>query len=288
MNLSFNLKKMKKSPHSIVVVRGAGDLATGIIIRLKKSGFYVIALECASPTSIRRTVSLSEAVYDGEKEVEGVKAVLVHNFSDAISLSSISGVVPLLVDEKAECVKRIRPLVLIDAIIAKRNLGTKITDAPLVIGVGPGFTAGVDCHVVIETMRGHYLGCVIRKGSALPNTGTPGLIGGVGKERVIHSPVSGIVKGLRNIGENVQKDSVIALVGDEEVKAPITGTLRGLIRSGLSVSEGFKIADVDPRNVSEYITTTSDKAKAIAGGVLEAILSSVSWIIVCDTENGDV
>lgn len=280
MNLSFNLKKLRKSPHSVVVVRGGGDLATGIIVRLKKAGFYVIALECAHPTSIRRTVSLSEAVYDGEKEVEGIKAVLVHTFSDAVSLSSISGVVPVLVDENAQSVKRIRPLVLVDAIMAKRNLGTSINDADLVIGVGPGFTAGIDCHAVIETMRGHYLGSVIKEGSAEPNTGIPGLVGGVSSERVVHAPSSGIVKGIRNIGDSVEKDSVIALIGDVEVKAPISGTLRGLIRSGLTVKKGFKIADVDPRNVKEYITTCSDKAKAIAGGVLEAILSSVSWAII--------
>ena len=280
MNLSFNLRKLHRSPHSIVVVRGAGDLATGIIVRLKKAGFCVIALECECPTSIRRTVSLSEAVYDGEKEVEGIKAVLVHNFSDAISLSSIRGVVPLLVDENAQSVRRIRPLVLVDAIMAKRNLGTTINDAKVVIGVGPGFTASVDCHAFIETMRGHYLGGVIKNGSAEPNTGIPGLVGGFASERVIHSPTSGIIKGITNIGESVEKDSVIALVDDVEVKSPISGTLRGLIRSGLFVKEGMKIADVDPRNVREYITTCSDKAKAIAGGVLEAVLSSIPWTIV--------
>lgn len=272
MNLSLNFNPLKKQKPHIILVRGAGDLATGTIVRLKNAHFSVIALECKKPTSIRRTVSFSEAVYDGEMEVEGIKAVLVHTPSDALSLSSIDGVVPILVDEKAESIKKINPCVLIDAIIAKRNIGTKITDAPTVIALGPGFTAGVDCHAVIETSRGHYLGRVITNGSAIPNTGIPGIIGGVGIERVIHAPDDGIFKGICSIGDTVKEGDTIALVGSTEVKASISGTLRGLLRSGLSVPKGFKIADIDPRSVYEYTKTCSDKARAIAGGVLEAIL----------------
>lgn len=283
MNLPLNLNTFKKQKPHIVVVRGAGDLATGTIVRLKNAHFSVIALECEKPTSIRRTVAFSEAVYDGEMEVEGIKAVLVHTPSDALSLSTIEGVVPVLVDPKGESIKKLNPTVVIDAIIAKKNLGTKITDAPLVIALGPGFTAGLDCHAVIETARGHYLGSVITNGTAIPNSGVPGIIAGVGKERVIHSPDSGIVKGICSIGDTVSEGETIALVGDTEVKASISGTLRGLIRTGTEVTKGFKIADIDPRSVEEYTKTCSDKARAIAGGVLEAILMFTPYTLLDST-----
>lgn len=283
MNLPLNFNPLKRQKSNIVVVKGAGDLATGTIVRLKKAHFSVIALECKQPTAIRRTVAFSEAVYDGEMEVEGIKAVLVHTPNDAVSLSSIEGVVPVLVDEKAESIKKINPIVVVDAIIAKRNINTKITDAPCVIALGPGFTAGVDAHAVIETSRGHYLGSVITNGSAIPNTGIPGIIGGVGKERVIHSPSEGVFKGICSIGDTVKEGDVIALVGDVEVKASISGTLRGLLRSGLEVPKGFKIADIDPRSVEEYTKSCSDKARAIAGGVLEAILMLTPYTLIPGT-----
>lgn len=283
MNLPLNFNPLKRQKPNIVVVKGAGDLATGTIVRLKKAHFSVIALECKQPTAIRRTVAFSEAVYDGEMEVEGIKAVLVHTPNDAVSLSSIEGVVPVLVDEKAESIKKINPIVVVDAIIAKRNINTKITDAPCVIALGPGFTAGVDAHAVIETSRGHYLGSVITNGSAIPNTGIPGIIGGVGKERVIHSPSEGVFKGICSIGDTVKEGDVIALVGDVEVKASISGTLRGLLRSGLEVPKGFKIADIDPRSVEEYTKSCSDKARAIAGGVLEAILMLTPYTLIPGT-----
>lgn len=278
--MTFAKNVFKKQNHHIVVIRGAGDLATGIIVRLKRAHFHLIALECENPSSIRRTVALSEAVYEGEAEVEGIKGVLVHSPSDAISLSGVEGVVPVLVDEKAESVSKIKPSILIDAIIAKRNLGTKITDAPLVIGVGPGFTANVDCNVVIETQRGHYCGRVIQEGRAIENTGIPGIIAGYGSERVIKAPCQGIVKNIANIGDSVSALDVIAMVDNTEVRATISGTLRGLIKNGFKVNEGFKIADIDPRSVSEYIYTCSDKAMAIAGGVMEAIFTNCQYTLL--------
>lgn len=269
----MNFKQMMKGPLKIVVVRGAGDIATGVIVRLKRAHIPVIALECRVPTSIRRTVSLSEAVYDGEMQVEGIKALLVHSPSDAVSLSAIDGVVPILVDEKGEMIKKIKPVAVVDAILAKRNLGTRITDAPCVVALGPGFTAGVDCHAVIETQRGHYLGQVIKEGSAIPNTGIPGLINGVGEKRVVHSPAAGVFKVVKTIGDHVEEGEIIATVDNVNVVSKISGTLRGIIRNNIVVTEGLKVADVDPRDEGVYVNTISDKARAISGGVLEALLS---------------
>ena len=260
--------------NDIVIVRGAGDLATGTIIYLKKAGFRVVALETATPTTIRRTVALSDCVYDGKTMVEGITGVKVNSVDEALKLSLDKTFVPVLVDENGSSISQIKPRVLVDAIIAKRNCGTKITDAPLVIALGPGFTAGVDCTAVIETARGHYLARVItEKGKgALPNTGIPGIIAGVGKERVIHSPSSGKFRGVKNIGDSVKQGEIIAYVDDTPVLASISGTLRGLLHSGLTIKEHFKIADIDPRDCREYIHFVSDKARSIAGGVLLAIL----------------
>lgn len=260
----------------LVVVRGAGDLATGTIVRLFKAGYSVIALETEKPTVIRRTVSFAEAVYDGEMIVEGVKGILAKNYADVRSILD-SGSVPILIDEKLSLLDTFHPVALVDAIIAKKNLGTKKGMAPLVIALGPGFEAGVDADFVIETKRGHSLGSVIRQGSAIPNSGIPGLVGGYGKERVIHSPSSGKFRGVKMIGDLVRKDDVIAYVGDVEVKASIDGKLRGLLHDDLVVPPGFKIADIDPRGENADHLTISDKARAIAGGVLEVIDSYVNF-----------
>lgn len=259
--------------NDIIVVRGAGDLATGTLIYLKKSGFKVLALETKQPTTIRRTVALSECIYEGECTVEGIKGKCVKDINDALPLLDSNDIIPVLVDERAESIKALKPTVVVDAIIAKRNCGTDICDAPLVIALGPGFIAGKDCHVVIETSRGHYLGRPIFEGSALPNTGIPGIIAGYGKERVVHSPTSGVFKGVKNIGDSVKSGEIIAYVDDTPVYSNIAGTLRGLLRSGLFVKEHFKVADTDPRDCKEYIHLVSDKARCIAGGVLLTILS---------------
>ena len=295
----------------LIICRGAGDLATGIIHRLHRAGHRVIALETDYPAAIRRQVSFCEAVYDGSAAVEGVTARLVPALADAetdtetysgindtpaahiasekwdsaaIEAVLEAGEVPLLIDQKGESIALLKPDVVVDAIIAKKNLGTTINMAPLVIGVGPGFTAGQDVHLVIESMRGHNLARIITDGMAQPNTGVPGNIAGFTSERVIHAPAAGYIHDVRKIGDIVQKgDEIARIYPDKEsydnalseyvpVNATITGIIRGLIREGYYFREGFKIADIDPRE-SELSNcfTISDKARSIAGSVLEAV-----------------
>lgn len=295
----------------LIICRGAGDLATGIIHRLHRAGHRVIALETDYPAAIRRQVSFCEAVYDGSAVVEGVTARLVPALADAetdtetysgendtpaahivsekwdssaIEAVLEAGEVPLLIDPKGESIELLKPDVVVDAIIAKKNLGTTINMAPLVIGVGPGFTAGHDVHLVIESMRGHNLARIITDGMAQPNTGVPGNIAGFTSERVIHAPAAGYIHDVRKIGDIVQKgDEIARIYPDKEsydnalseyvpVNATITGIIRGLIREGYYFREGFKIADIDPRE-SELTNcfTISDKARSIAGSVLEAV-----------------
>ena len=295
----------------LIICRGAGDLATGIIHRLHRAGHRVIALETDYPAAIRRQVSFCEAVYDGSAVVEGVTARLVPALADAetdtetysggndtpaahivsekwdssaIEAVLEAGEVPLLIDQKGESIALLKPDVVVDAIIAKKNLGTTINMAPLVIGVGPGFTAGHDVHLVIESMRGHNLARIITDGMAQPNTGVPGNIAGFTSERVIHAPAAGYIHDVRKIGDIVQKgDEIARIYPDKEsydnalseyvpVNATITGIIRGIIREGYYFRKGFKIADIDPRE-SEITNcfTISDKARSIAGSVLEAV-----------------
>lgn len=295
----------------LIICRGAGDLATGIIHRLHRAGHRVIALETDYPAAIRRQVSFCEAVYDGSAAVEGVTARLVPALADAetdtetysgindtpaahivsekwdssaIEAVLEAGEVPLLIDQKGESIALLKPDVVVDAIIAKKNLGTTINMAPLVIGVGPGFTAGQDVHLVIESMRGHNLARIITDGMAQANTGVPGNIAGFTSERVIHAPAAGYIHDVRKIGDIVQKgDEIARIYPDKEsydnalseyvpVNATITGIIRGLIREGYYFRKGFKIADIDPRE-SELTNcfTISDKARSIAGSVLEAV-----------------
>ncbi len=256
----------------LVIVRGGGDLASGTIYTLHQCGYKVIVLETQLPTTIRRKAAFSEAVYQGEFEVEGVKAVCVKDIEDIDKIVS-AGYIPVIIDPDGEVIEQLKPDVVVDAIIAKKNLGTKKSMAPLVIGLGPGFVAGVDVHVVIETMRGHHLGKIIRSGQAAPNTGVPGNIGGFTKERVIHAPSEGVMKCVATIGDIVKKGDIIAYINDAPVYATLDGVLRGLLREGLVVPVGFKIADIDPRiSEKENCITISDKARTIAGGVLQAVL----------------
>ena len=256
-----------------IVVRGAGDIATGTIHRLHRCGFSVLALETERPSAIRRYVAFSEAVYEGSWTIEGVEAVRVESLEDALQCQR-QGKVPVLIDPGCRCLKQFRPKVLVDGILAKINLGTRMDMADTVIALGPGFTAGVDAHLVIETMRGHNLGRILTEGTALPNTGVPGVIAGYGKERVIHAPAAGIMKNHSRIGEIVEKGQIIASIDEVPVKATLTGVLRGLLRDGYPVTEGFKIADIDPRESEQKnCFTISDKARCIAGSVLEGILS---------------
>ena len=262
---------------AVVLVRGAGDLATGTILRLHNCGFRVLAVECARPSAIRRRAAFCEAVFDGAATVEGVTARLIDRIEQADVVWN-AGEIPLIVDETASCAASCAPAVLVDAILAKRNLGTTRDMAPITIGLGPGFTAGGDVDAVVETMRGHRLGRVIYEGAALPNTGVPGPIAGFAAERVIHAPASGAMTFVRSpepvdIGSIVRKGQTIGFVGGVPVTATLDGVLRGLIREGYPVTEGLKIADIDPRAQEvQNCTTVSDKARAIAGGVLEAML----------------
>ena len=260
----------------LIIVRGGGDLATGTIYKLKKSGFPVLILEVKNPSAIRRNVAFSEAIYQGQQIVEDMTCFLADSLQQAENFLQ-EGKLTILVDPKGEAIANLKPLAVVDAIIAKRNLGTAKTMAPITVALGPGFVAGEDVDAVIETKRGHNLGRVIWSGSAAPNTGVPGLIGGFGKERVMHSPAQGILKNVKKITDTVMKGEVIAVIETESavvpVEASLDGILRGLIRDGYPVTKGFKIADIDPRS-EEYNNcfTISDKARCIAGGVLEAIL----------------
>lgn len=255
-----------------VIVRGGGDVATGTIQKLHRSGFKVLVLETEKPTAIRRNVAFSEAVYEGKTVVEGIKAVLA-NTPDEIETAFRDGFVPVAVDKEGKLIDIFKPCAVVDGILAKKNLGTNRSMAPLTIALGPGFCAGRDVDVVIETMRGHNLGRLIFEGYAMENTGMPGEISGYTSERVIYSPGDGIIKNINKIGDIVKQNETIALIEDMEVKAQISGLLRGIIRDGTLVRKGLKIADIDPRvNEIENYNSISDKARCIGGGVLEAIL----------------
>lgn len=261
---------------NLIIVRGGGDLASGTIHKLVKCGFPVLVLETAAPSAIRRNVAFSEAVYQGSFRVEDVNCILAQNIDEACAIVT-AGDLAMLVDPEGACIARLKPLAVVDAILAKRNLGTCRSMAPVTVALGPGFEAGEDVDAVIETRRGHDLGRVILQGCAEPNTGVPGIIGGYGRERVIHSPAAGVLRNVKKITDTVQKGETLAYVETAEdripVRATIDGLLRGLIRDGYPVAEGFKIADIDPRS-GEYKNcfTISDKARCIAGGVVEAIL----------------
>ena len=254
-----------------VVLRGGGDLATGVALRLHRAGFRITVLEIPQPTVIRRAVAFASAVYDGSTVVEGVTARLVRLDDDLEPIWG-AGEAPVVVDPDASILARLRPDALVDAIMAKRNLGTHIDDAPIVVALGPGFTAGVDCHAVVETNRGHSLGRVYYAGTAEANTGVPGAVGGQDALRVVRAPADGVFQSLRTIRDRISRGDSIGRVEDFAVTSQIDGVLRGILHDGLIVHAGMKVADVDPRGVVEYCFTVSDKAWAVGGGVLEAIL----------------
>lgn len=255
----------------LVVIRGAGDLASGVAHRLQRAGLAVIMTEVAQPRALRRAVSLATAIYEGSITIEGVSARRVESAGEA-EQALAQGLVAVLIDPEAQAALSLKPEVLVDAIMAKRNLGTHMAAAPLVIALGPGFTAGIDAHVVVETMRGHDLGRAIMSGSAQADTGVPGAVMGYGRERVLWSPVAGVLQARSRIGELVAAGQAVAEVAGVPVLAGVGGVLRGLLHDGLVARAGEKIGDVDPRGVADYCFTISDKARAIAGGVLEAIL----------------
>ena len=261
-----------KNADDIIVVRGGGDIASGAIQKLYRSGFKVLVLETETPSAIRRKVAFCEAVYEKEIEIEGIKARLVAN-DEEIQECWDSDIVPVMVDSRGKVIERLKPLVVVDGILAKQNFGTKRSMAPITIALGPGFSAPEDVDIVIETMRGHNLGRIIEEGRASENTGVPGIIAGFGIERVIYSDYSGVITNIEKIGNVVEKGDVIAVVGDNEIYASISGVLRGIIRDGYKVKKGLKIADIDPRiSEKDNCFTISDKARNIGGAVLESIL----------------
>jgi xanthine dehydrogenase accessory factor len=269
-----------KRGRNLVVVKGAGDIASGIALRLYHAGFSIAMTEIAAPTAVRRTVCFSQAVYEGVARVEGVTAVLARDDADMVRAFAEKRVA-VFVDPAASIVGRRKPAVVVDAILAKKNTGTARTDAPVVIGVGPGFTAGRDCHGVVETMRGHTLGRLLVRGSALPDTGIPGAIGGYTVERLLRASADGLFEAAVEIGVMVQKGDTVAFVRPAPgvpvpvpipIYAEITGIVRGLLPSGIAVTGGMKVGDIDPRCEREHCFMVSDKALAVAGGVLEGIL----------------
>lgn len=255
----------------MILIKGAGDLASGVAVRLAHCGFPIVMTDLPHPTSIRRTVCFSEAIINGSAVVEDVRAIFAQSAVAAKQILS-DGNIAVLADPYADCIVELHPDVVIDAILAKKNIGTSRSDAPVVIALGPGFTAGVDCHAVIETMRGHHLGRVILNGAAEPNTGIPGNIGGFSTERVLRSPKDGIFTEIRHIGDVVKQGDLVAVVDGEPLLASISGVIRGLLASGTLVTAGMKSGDIDPRCNTLHCMTVSDKARAIGGGVLEAIL----------------
>lgn len=265
---------------ALILVRGGGDLATGTIHRLWSAGLRVLVLEAEHPAAIRRQVSLCEAVYEGEATVEGLRAVRIEALAQAEEVWN-QNAAPVLVDPKGESIAQARPDVLVDAILAKKNLGTARDMAPLTIALGPGFIAGQDVDAVVETKRGHRLGRIIWEGSAIANTGIPGIIGGYGKERVIHAAAAGVFEDVRRIGDIVEEGETIAQIRTADgtitpVTTQITGILRGLLRSGYPVTPGFKVADVDPRKEElSNCFLISDKARCIAGSVLELVCAQL-------------
>ena len=263
-------KSLRDRSENLIIVRGAGDLASATILRLHNAGYRVLALEIEAPTTIRRTVSFSTAMNTGEMNIEGVTCKRVASIEEAKSVMD-EKCVAIMSDRDGTSIKTLHPAVVVDAIIAKKNLGTHLDMAPLVLALGPGFVAKEDCHAVIETMRGHYLGTIITQGSAIPNTGEPGVIGGESKRRVIHSPHNGIFVGKKSIGDLVKEGEIIATVGGKEVKASLDGVIRGLLADNIEVPIGFKIGDIDPRGDIHSCYTVSDKGRTIAGAVLEAV-----------------
>ena len=265
----------------LVVVRGAGDLASGTIARLAVAGFPVMALETARPLAVRRGASFSEAVYEGSAVIEGLEARRAERPEDCPGLLG-QGLVPILVDPDARCLALLSPFCLVDAVMAKRNIGTRASMAPVVIALGPGYRAGpgrgreADAHAVIETMRGHDLGRVIWEGEALADTGCPGEIGGKSAERVLRAPLAGRFRPLKAIGDRVEAGGLVALVAAGGVTTGIPssfdGILRGILRDGMDVEAGTKVGDIDPRCERGHCFSISDKSRAIAGGVLEALL----------------
>lgn len=256
----------------LVVIKGGGDLASGIAHRLFRCGFDLVITEIERPTVIRRSVAFANAIFEGKMAVEEVTAV--KSSPEEVANNLRAKLIPVVIDPDCKIIAQYKPWAVVDAILAKYNIGTRLLDAPVVIGVGPGFTAGVDVHRVVESMRGHDLGRVITNGSAAPNTGVPGEIGGYSRERLVMAPQAGVFTAVRKIGDLVKAGDLLGNVDRQPVLAAIGGVLRGILHDGLEVRQNMKIGDIDPRAEVAHCWTISDKARAIGGGVLEALLMS--------------
>ena len=255
----------------LVLIKGAGDLATGVAYRLYRAGYSIVMTDIEQPTAVRRTVAFCQCIYDGTATVEGVTSRRVETVEE-VKVCLERGEIPVLVDPEAAIRTQMPFDAEVDAILAKYNVNTRIDDAPIVLALGPGFTAGVDCHGVIETKRGHYLGRLILEGSAIPNTGVPGDVGGYTTQRIIRACRDGIFHPVAHIGDTVAEGDVVATVDGEPVYALMPGTVRGMLPDGLRVKQGMKSGDIDPRCEYNHCFTISDKARAIGGGVLEGLL----------------
>lgn len=253
-----------------ILIKGAGDLATGIACELYRLGHQIVMTELPVPLTVRRTVAMSRAVYESRTVVEGIQGVLAKDIKDVRKILKDKKVA-VLVDEGAKIRTEYKPDVLIDAILAKKNTGTSIGDAPFVIGAGPGFSAGADCHCVIETMRGDTLGQIIWNGSALANTGIPGEVGGYTRERLIRAAFDGTMEPKASIGDVVKKGQMVAVTGGRPVYAQMSGMVRGMLQAGVDVTKGMKIGDIDSRINPDYCTAVSDKASSIGKGAAQAV-----------------
>ncbi len=262
---------MRSLSRILVLIRGGGDLASGVAHRLHRAGFRIVITELPVPMVVRRGVALAQSVFTGEVEIEGVKGRLIKS-TDQITRLLESSVIPVVVDPEGKLLETLSPTVLVDARMAKRNVGSLKDQAPVVLGLGPGFVAGRDVDGVVETKRGHRLGRLLLEGSALPNTGQPAPVLGVTEERIIRAPVSGLFKPCSEIGDRVEGGELLARVDGVEVLARTTGVVRGLLYPGLQVKKGQKLGDLDPRGRVEDCYLISDRARAVAGGVLEGIL----------------
>jgi len=262
---------MTMTAGEVIIIKGAGEQATGVAHKLFRSGFTVIMTEIEQPICVRRNISFANCIYEGIWEVEGIQAKRSTTLEEAFAILN-QGMIPVLIDRECKIIKMVNCLALVDAIIAKKNTGTSKEDAPIVIGLGPGFNAGVDVDVAIETNRGHHLGRLIFNGYTSNDTGAPSAVKGYTWERVLRATKTGTIKVVRNLGETIQSGETVAFIHEEEVKAKIDGVIRGLIHDGAQVMEGMKIGDIDPRVEDSFRTTISEKARCIAGAVLEAIL----------------
>jgi len=260
----------------LVMIRGGGDIATGIAVRLFNAGFKVIIIEVENPKAVRLEVSFAKAVYSSTTIVENIEAIYVKSYKE-IEYILKKRKIPVIIDSIGKSITEFKPNILIDGIMAKHNIGTNKNQAPLVVGIGPGFIAGVDVDVIIETKRGHYLGRAIYNGSAIPDTGIPGEVMGESKKRLLKSPMDGEIVEIKRIGDTVKKGDIIAMINNTPLKAEISGIIRGLIYPYTKVTKGMKIGDIDPRGVREYCFTVSDKARSVGGGVLEAICNFINY-----------